>query len=45
MIDGLEAEFADLKKNLGLAASKQNEVKDQQSASKLEELVANQCKN
>ena len=43
MIEALEAENADLKKNLGLAGSKQNEIKDQQITSKFEELIAKQC--
>jgi hypothetical protein len=42
MIEALEAENADLKKNLGLAASKQNEIKDQQITSKFEELISKQ---
>ena len=45
MIEALEAENADLKKNLGLAASKQNEIKDQQITSKFEELLSKQGKS
>ena len=45
MIEALEAENADLKKNLGLAGSKQNEIKDQQITSKFEELISKQCKS
>ena len=44
MIETLQAENADLKKNLGLAGSKQNEVKDQQISSKFEELLSRQSK-
>ena len=42
MIEALEAENADLKKNLSLAGSKQNEIKDQQIASNFEELISKQ---
>ena len=45
MIETLQAENADLKKNLGLAGSKQNEVKDQQISSKFEELLSRQSKH
>lgn len=45
MIEALEAENADLKKNLGLAASKQNEIKDQQITSKFEDLLSKQGKS
>lgn len=39
MIEALQVENADLKKNLSLAGSKQNGIKDQQVAAKLEELI------
>ncbi len=42
MIDVLKAENADLVKNLHLAGSKQNEIKDRRITSKLEELLLKQ---
>lgn len=42
MIETLQAENVDLKKNLGLAASRQNEIRDKLVAEKFEELLANQ---
>lgn len=42
MIEALQAENADLKKNLSLAGSKQNEIKDQQITAKFEELIQKQ---
>ena len=44
MIESLQAENADLKKNLGLAGSKQNEMKDMQITAKLEELISKHCR-
>lgn len=42
MIESLQAENVDLKKNLGLATSRQNEIRDKLIADKFEELLANQ---
>ena len=42
MIEALQAENVDLKKNLGLAMSRQNEVRDKHIADKFEELLTNQ---
>lgn len=44
MIESLQAENVDLKKNLGLATSRQNEIRDQLISGKFEELIANQGK-
>ncbi len=44
MIESLQAENADLKKNLGLAGSKQNEMKDLQITTKFEELISKHCR-
>lgn len=42
MIESLQTENADLRKNLGLASSKQNEVRDKSLVEKFEELLAKQ---
>lgn len=44
MIENLQAENVDLKKNLGLATSRQNEIRDKLIADKFEELLANHGK-
>lgn len=44
MIEALQAENVDLKKNLGLATSRQNEIRDKLIVDKFEELLANQGK-
>lgn len=44
MIETLQAENVDLKKNLGLTTSRQNEIRDKLIADKFEELLANQGK-
>lgn len=44
MIEALQAENIDLKKNLGLATSRQNEIRDKQFAEKFEELITSQGK-
>ena len=43
MIEALQSENADLKKNLSLAGSRQNEIKDQQITAKFEDLIGKQC--
>lgn len=44
MIDALQAENVDLKKNLGLATSRQNEIRDQGIADKFDKLLTDQGK-
>lgn len=44
MIETLQAENVDLQKNLGLATSRQNEIRDRLISDKFEELLANQGK-
>ncbi len=43
MIESLQAENADLKKNLRVVGSKQNEIKDQRVTAKFDELIEKQC--
>ena len=44
MIETLQAENVDLKKNLSLASSRQNEVRDKLIADRFEDLLATQSK-
>ena len=45
MVESLQAENVELKKNLGLATSRQNEIRDNLIAEKFEALLSSQGEN